>query len=169
MSNFLNSLKKGLNSAMSSRNEQVEIDQVIDELSKQMLLVSDNLVSIEVRDYSRLNTNKTGKNLSALFSREEYKALTVLWEDEEPKFQEVAEWAQDEEGYPVKILWKNVTHTCTNRGALEIMLMKIVEDASFGIIFRDIVYASGKKIISEADGPKVASTVAKKRVATRKS
>lgn len=169
MSIFLDSLKKGLDSAMSSRNEQAEIDQVIEDLSKQMLSISDNLVSIGIRSYSRINPKSQNKGLSAFFMPEKYRALSVLWEAETPNTKEIAEWTQDEEGYPVKILWKNVIHTCNNRQALELVLMKIVADASFGIVVRDIVYASGKKIVTEIDGPKVSSSVNKKKLTVRKT
>jgi hypothetical protein len=152
---------------MSSRNEQVEIDEIIEELNKQMLSISENFVGVGIRNYTRQKTPKSSTDLSALFMPEKFKALAVVWTTDKPHSKQIAEWIQDEEGYPVKIIWKNVAHTCTNRDGLEQMLMKIVADASFGIIVRDIIYDNGKKIVNEDDGPKVASSDHKKK-ATRK-
>ena len=168
MSNFLTSLKKGLHSAMSSRNEQLEIDEVIAELNRQILEMTEKTVSVEIGNYSRPSKRKEGASLSELFVPEKFRAFAIRWNDEGNKSKPIADWLQDGEGYPVKIVWKNVTHTCTNREAFEHMLMKIISDASFGMLIRDIIYDAGKQIITQPDGPKVTSSDTKRKSTMKK-
>ncbi|MGG7604618.1 hypothetical protein [Massilia sp. BKSP1R2A-1] len=161
MTNFLSSLKKGLSSAMISRNEQIEIDEVVEDLNQQMLSLSDQMIGVGIRSFIRQTEKKTSS--ASILSPHRYKALCLLWtaSNDRAAVHEFAEWFQADEGYPVKIFWKNVSHTCTSREAIEQVLVKITSDATFGIVVRDILIKFGKNIIETEDDLKITSTPGK--------
>ncbi|MGO2154589.1 MAG: hypothetical protein ACTH5V_02350 [Serratia proteamaculans] len=137
MKDFKNSVLAGITAAKKAADNRNEINSVIEELNSQIKEVSDDKASFGITSYYRQTNNNALVAFISIAERmtsqksEQYNALCVF-DNEGKNGIEIAEWSQDDYGYPCTIKYNGQKFFCSNKTELEESLAKLLKEVKAG-------------------------------------
>lgn len=143
MADYISSFKEGLAAAEAAKLAKKEIDEVFVEFDKEIKKVSEGKVSIIRKKLKKYEKETTTIQESVRFMVEPRPTINywaiVAYNPTIPEspVKELAEWNQDRLGFPCRIGWGNIKHTCEDRQALENTLAELLRDPVVG----ELLYA----------------------------
>lgn len=129
MTDFRAAFERGQDAATEAELARREIDAVFKELTTQLAEATNGTVEMYRREYE-----KSPLIPSYLFgSAGTYWAIVARNPKAKGKNErQLARWEQGRSGYPCKISWGGVDHTCHDRESLEWGLVSLLEDPVTG-------------------------------------
>lgn len=138
MKDFKDSLLAGIAAARKAEDNKNEIRSVFSSLDEQIKDISDNKARFgRVRLY-RKNDNAIAQafitmaqQMSMANKREEYTALSIF-DGEGKNGIEIAEWSEDDSGYPCSIRYNGEKVFCSGKQELEYALSNLLMEVKTG-------------------------------------
>lgn len=145
MNKFSASFQKGQEAAEKARLFRAEIDSVFEDLNSQLSEASQGKLRIQRKRMEHLRSSFV---IALKFDRspDEYMAIVAfnpLAADKSHR--ELANWEQTHSGYPCKVSWSGVDHTCHDRQSLESTLSDLLEDSLVGETLRSLMARDSAK------------------------
>lgn len=138
MVDFLSSIKMGLNSANRARNEQQEIDGVLNSFNTQLMGFTEGALKLEILEFAEPR-GMAPASIDKMLNPDRYSALTLVYQPEPGFRKEVARWHQDQEGYPCSISIAKTKYACADIRSLEKIFALLAASQSFGSHVQDFM------------------------------
>lgn len=134
MPDFAKALQEGFEAAHLAEVARHEIDQIFDDLSKQVLKATDEKVEISRRQYEIRKTGwSTGLLATLQEPRDKYWAIAALNPTIGPESQvQLARWVPGEGGYPCTVAWHKEENICQDAESLATCLAEMLSDPIVG-------------------------------------
>lgn len=147
MSNFKDSFNKGIDLANVARNNKEEINQVFDDLNKELSELTSNKVEIVINNFSEemeplsATAGVIGAAIAGLEGPKyrRYQGLGARNPNRNSSIYELATWSQGRAGYPCKIKFGNKSFICEDKEGLIEALSELLEDPEAGGIFQRLM------------------------------
>ncbi|HEM8561174.1 TPA: hypothetical protein U2Q33_000947 [Citrobacter farmeri] len=152
MKDFKDSLLAGIAAAQKAENNRNEIRSIFSSVDEQIKDISDNKASLGRTRLYRKDESYANQAFIALAQqlnfgnkREEYTAIAIF--DVEGKNGiEIAEWSEDDSGYPCSIRYSGEKVFCSNKQELEQALSNLLMEVKTGEAILKQINAHDKKI-----------------------
>ncbi|GHA34937.1 hypothetical protein GCM10007989_33550 [Devosia pacifica] len=134
MTNFLEGLRAGLAAHNEVDAEKREIAQIISDLNQQVLMVSDGKVTAVVLEVTQTRSvaEMFGRDGKILPARRVFEALCFKQAAEPYDYRILAEWIEEDGGYPVTVSFDERRIICHDRPSLEQTILQLVQTATSG-------------------------------------
>ncbi|WP_026878527.1 hypothetical protein WMO13_06490 [Ignatzschineria larvae DSM 13226] len=140
MSLFTESFQKGIENANKVEKQKREIEEVFKELDREILNATEGIISIEIKENTRVNiwgTQKRDENFL-----KQYTALIaiVLKQDSKQKSYELAEIkTADNGGYPCRVIFDNQSNEALDKQSLRLIISDMLSSPKIGMIFNELL------------------------------
>ncbi|EPJ8279411.1 TPA: hypothetical protein N2N62_002585 [Citrobacter freundii] len=138
MKDFKDSLLAGIAAAKKAEDNRNEIRSVFSSVDEQIKDISDNKASFGRTRLYRRNDNAVAQafitmaqQMSMASKREEYTALCIF-DSEGKNGIEIAEWSEDDSGYPCSIRYSGEKVFCSGKQELEYALSNLLMEVKTG-------------------------------------
>ncbi|WP_199637212.1 hypothetical protein JEM67_10365 [Serratia sp. PAMC26656] len=137
MKDYKASLLAGIAAAKKAADNKKEVHEVINTLSSQVMEISDSKATFGIVSLNRRPKNDGAAaiiglaHFMALQKGEEYFALCVF-DEKNTNGIEIAEWLQDDAGYPCTIKYNGQQFFCSNKTELENSLAQLLKEVKTG-------------------------------------
>tara|TARA_R100000655_G_scaffold79128_1_gene118540 strand:+ start:3909 stop:4343 length:435 start_codon:yes stop_codon:yes gene_type:complete len=135
MFDFKESFNAGMSVAEKAEENHHEINQVFDELNKQLDEISEGKIEIDIREFS-IPDNP----LNVFGKRETYLSICARNpKSEMNSWKQLARWEQDSFGYPCKIKIDQATRFCGDQEALSDALSEMLSNVDVAKTLRALI------------------------------
>lgn len=147
MPDFAKALEEGFEAARRAEVARHEIDQIFDELSKQLLKATDGKVKISRTQYE---VEETGWAITPFAfppkPKDHYWAIAALNPTIGRKSQvQLARWVPGEGGYPCTVAWHKQENICQDGASLATCLAEMLSDPIVGQKLRSLTKLEPEK------------------------
>ncbi|HIE8649817.1 TPA: hypothetical protein ACXPX2_003422 [Klebsiella variicola subsp. variicola] len=136
MKDFKGSLLAGIAAAKKAEDNKREIRSVFSNLSEQVKEISDNKARFGCATFYRKHENSTAQAFFSLAQQlsggaQKYQGLGIF-DSEGKNGIEIAEWSEDDSGYPCSIRYSGEKVFCSNKQELELALSELLKEVKTG-------------------------------------
>lgn len=137
MKDYKNAVLAGIEAAKQAADNKSEIQSVISELNSQIKEVSENKATLGIRSLYRQTESSALNAFLSISQRlvpqksDKYFAICISDNDGNGGI-EVAEWLQEDSGYPCTIKYSGQKFFCSDKKDLEESLAKLLQEVKVG-------------------------------------
>jgi len=134
MADYIQAFKKGLEAAEPADRARKEIDSVFEDLDRQIRAGTEGRIGIKRQEFIIQRMPFTAQKLEDLITPKETYWAIVAYNPQitSSPVKELSRWRHDRAGYPCKISWGGMEHTCEDKRSLENVLGRLLGDPLVG-------------------------------------
>lgn len=133
MKDYKESLLAGIAAAKKAEDNRNEVKEVLDDLDRQIRNISGDKAGFGIATFFKEDDShlSVGVLLTQGRKREQYKGLAIFDYNQRNGI-EIAEWIQNDSGYPCTIRYRGQKLFCSNKNELENALASLLRDVKTG-------------------------------------
>ncbi len=129
MSSYIDAFEKGQEASRKAVIAKKEIKEILEELKKQLLTATEGKLEIFIKPQRE---SIQGNSLIDMIQNRNFRDYLAIVarnpKSDSNNIKELAEWNQENTGYPCKIEWGKEEYTCHDRKSLESCLTLLLQD-----------------------------------------